>query len=257
MTEEKEQTEIEKLMEVQYTKKENNEFRDKYIIDKENVIIVIKNEPTGYTMIHKRLIDGNLIEINRWPLISYYFGPIHDKSIIENLNLFMVQGTKGYFDSIYNYKEGRFIVSQNTWETIETGYNNKFLDEYNGFLGKFGIKSDYEDNDVYSYDNPITGKRIIKSFCTYDSNYYAILNTDGTIRDNKLFKGDSFSEITEIIDLNRYNSLDEFKQERIDLCNEEKKKKKEEYKKLIESRNDGSISPYLDNEVQKILKLKK
>jgi len=242
---------IQKLVSYQKTE-------DKYILDNENAIIVIDNEnSTGYTMIHERLVNGKLVEINKWPLICYYFGSIHNVTIIKDLNLFKVQNNSGNFNAIYNYKEDRFVVPQKTWGLVESGRNNNFLKKYNGFLATLEISSDYEDDDVYSYYNFVAEEKIVESFSVRECYYYAILNIDGTIRGNKLFKGNSFSKITEIIDLDKYKSLDEFKKERKQFCNEEKQKRKQEYKKLIESRNDGSISPYLDKEVAKVLNLKK
>lgn len=246
-----EKSKIEKLVSRQETE-------DRYILDDENAIIVIHgDEPTGYIMIHERLINNELVEINRWSLICYYFGSIHDVTTIKDLNLFQVQNGCGNFNAIYNYKEGKFVVPQKTWGLVESGRNNSILKKYNGFLASFGIRSDYEEDDVYAYDNPITGERIVESFVVEDGDYYAILNIDGTIRGNKLFKGKSFSKITKIIDLDEYESLDAFKKERKQLCNDKKQKSKQEYYQLVESRNDGSISPYLDSEVAKVLNLKK
>ncbi len=131
------------------------------------------------------------------------------------------------------------------------------MKKYNGFLTSFEIKSDYEEDDVYSYINPVTNEKIVESFGVYDGVYYAMLNIDGAIRGNKLFKGKTFSKIEKIIDLDEYQSLSEFKNKRTQICNDEKKKRKQEYQKMIKSRNDGSISPYLDSEVAKILPLKK
>lgn len=197
------------------------------------------------------------MKINRCHIKTYYFGSlIHEMASIKDLNLFNIQGCDGNFNAIYNYKEGKFIVPQNTWELIESDQNDIILKKYNVFLASFKIKSDYEEDDIFSYNNTITGEKIVECFGVSDGNYFAILNIDGTIRWNKLFKGESFSAITEIINLNEYESLDKFKKERKQLCNNIKIEKKQKYYELIESRNDGSISPYLDNEVIKVLNLK-
>lgn len=68
--------------------------------------------------------------------------------------------------------------------------------------------------DYIRYTHPITKEKMYKSFALTET-YYALVNTDGTIRGNKLFKGANFSEITEIIDLKAYSSLREFKEIRI------------------------------------------
>ncbi len=232
-------------------------IEDKYILDDENAIIVVHgDEPTSYIMIHEKLVDGKLLEKNRWPLKSYYFGSIHDETVIKDLDLFQVQNVDGEFNALYNYKEGKFVVPQDTWSSIESGRGNSILKKYNGFLATFNIRSDYEEGDVYAYNNPMTGERIVESFGVEDGHYYAILDIDGTIRGNKLFKGHSFSKITEIIDLDKYESLDDFKIERKQLCNNQKQKRKQAYYQLLKTRNDGSISPYLDSEVAKVLNIK-
>lgn len=243
-----------KLVDLQITE-------DRYILDDENAIIVMKNrnkdkhsEP--YVIIHQRLVDGKLTEINRWYNTCYYFGSIHNVTVLKEFNLFQIQNNNGDFNALYDYKNDKFVVEQGIWQNVESGRNNKYIDKYNGFLASFYISSDYEEGDVYSYINPITNEKIVESFGTKDGIYYAIINIDGTIRGNKLFKGQDFSKITEIIDLNQYKSLIDFKDERKQLCNEEKKKRKQEYQQMIEARNDGSLSPYLDSEVAKILELK-
>lgn len=239
---------------------ENQIIKDKYILDDENVIVVIANSDKSdkenrYKMIHLRMNDNRLLEINRWYMKVYFYGGIHKVTQIKELDLFQVQNENGSFNSLYDYKKGKFVVPRGIWKIVDSGRDNKFLEKYNGFLATIEIKSDYEEDDVYAYDNPITKEKIVESFGVKDSYYYAILNIDGTIRGNKLFKGESFSKITEIIDLSKYESVIEFKNERKSICNETKRRKKQEYYQLLESRNDGSISPYLDSEVIKILKL--
>lgn len=237
-------------------------IEDRYILDNENAIIVIENNDRNthseyYIMIHQRLENGKLVEINRWYISGYYFGPIQEVTVIKDLNLFQVQNSYGEFNALYDYKNGKFVVPRGVWGIIESGRGNSILKKYNGFLASFGISSDYEEGDVYSYTNPLTNEKIVESFGVKDGTYYAILNTDGTIRENKLFKGGSFSKISQIIDLDQYESLDAFKQERKQLCNDKKQKQKQKYQQMIETRNDGSISPYLDSEVAKVLGLKK
>lgn len=246
-----EECQLEKLL-------KNKRLEDKYILDDENAIILIhSDEPTGYIMIHVRIVDGNLVEMNRWPLRCYYFGTIQNISVIRSLNLFQVQNGRGNFNGLYNYKEAKFVVSQNIWADIYSGRHNNYLKKYGGFLASFSISSDYEEGDTYSYNNIITGERIVESFIVKDDNYYAILNIDGTIKSNKLFKGTCFSKIKEIINLDEYESLDEFKKERKKICNDIKRKNKQAYYELLNSRSDDNISPYLDSEVAKILNLKK
>lgn len=229
---------------------------DRYILDDENAIIVIRGDEE-YIMIHERLVDDKLVEMNRWSVKSYYFGFKFDEAAIRDLNLFKVQNGTGDFNAIYDYKKGMFVVPQNIWSVVNSGRNNNLLEKYGGFLATLRIYSDAEYDDVYSYKNPYTDETIVESFSVSDGDYYAILELDGTIRGNKLLKGSSFSKITEIIDLDEYGSIEEFKRERKQLCNDAKKKQKQEYYHMLATRNDGSISPYLDSEVVKVLNLKK
>ena len=237
---------------------EKEEVNDKYYLDDDNAILVqYNNEKQNYTMIHKRLVDNELVEVNRWTLNNYYYGGIHGVTVLDDLNIFQVQNGSGNFNALYDYIKGKFIVKQNTWGIVEAGRNNEYLKKYNGFLASFYLQSKYEEGDVYSYDNPITDETIVESYSVKDGYYYAILEKDGTIRGNKLFKGESFSKIKEIIDLDNYNSLEEFQQLRQKYCDDLKKERKFKHLLLIKTRNNGSISPYLDNEVANILKLKK
>jgi len=237
-------------------------LEDKYILDNENAVIVIENNDRTahkeyYAMIHLRLIKGRLKEINRWYMNSYYFGSIHNVTVIQELNLFQVQNGGGDFNALYDYKNANFVVPRGIWHIIESGRGNNILKKYNGFLASFEIRSDYEEDNVFSYINPVTNKKIVQSFGVWDGKYYALLNIDGTIRGNKLFKGTEFSKITDIIDLDKYESLEQFKRIRKQMCNEQNQQQKRAYKQMIEKRNDGSISPYLDTEVAKILSLNK
>ena len=156
--------------------------------------------------------------------------------------------------ALYDYKAGEFVVPPQVWDSITKGTNKQYLENYDGFLASFRIHSDFEPDDVYHYDNPITGERMVECHSVYTDTYYAMLNTDGTIRGNKLFYGTEFSRIKRIIDLDDYESLDAFKESVHKECNDKKKKNKEAYYKLLSDRNDGSISPYLDSEVASVLK---
>lgn len=237
---------------------------DSYILDEENAIIIKKNEESTisnldyhYIMIHERLENNKLLKINSWFLRSYHFGFSKKESVIHP-NLFKVRDINGFPNSLYDFKKGEFVVPCDTWDKLEFGRNNNFLTKYNnGILASFEIFSDYEKDDIYSYTNPYTKEKITESFAVRDGNYYAILNLDGTIRGNKLFKGKNFSTIEPpIIDLGDYESLEAFKQERKNICNEIKQRNKQHYKEMIAKRNDGSISPYLDSEVMRILEMK-
>jgi hypothetical protein len=225
-------------------------YDEYYVLNPENAIVVKKNkENNNYTMTHVILTDGNLIKINEWTLNSYFFNYPKSDVTIKELGLFLVQGKYGKLNAVYDYQNWKFIIPQNEWDYLSF----EFMDKYHGFLGYFNLNSTKEDNDTFIHTNQITNEKVIKSFGIVDGTYYGLVNFDGTIRGNKLFKGNTFSEIEEIIDLDNYDSLEAFKQERIDMCNKRKNKLKEEFYSKI---NNG-VSIYLEKEVENILKLNK
>ena len=237
------------------------ETRDYYILDEENAIIIINNDNKAtrkdywYTMIHERLINGKLVEINRWNS-KWILGSQIKEVLLKNYHLFKIPDKNNFmvFSTLYDYKNDCFVVPSGIWNELEFGYpNNCLLQKYDGIRAYFELSSDYEDDDYISYYNPLTDANIIDKFIIHDKRYYAILNFDGTIRGNKLFRGESFSKIEDIIDLNEYESLEDFKNQRKRELNELKQRKKQAYRETITKHNTGDVSPYLDNEVFKIV----
>jgi len=231
---------------------------DKYLLDSENAIVVLKKEEDNrnkpYLMCHQRLVNRNLVEMNRWYLPSYDFGGIHSISVLSDLGLFKVQNGQGDFGSLYDYINGKFVVCQGDFEQLDFGSRNEILKEYHGMIGSFSISSDYKKGDLYHYTNAITGVRGVRSFKVRKGNYYAMINLDGSIRGNKLFRGKSFSEPEEMIELDNYESLDAFKREVKEECNREKQELKKKFFQNLEERE--TTSPYLDQEVADIIKVK-
>lgn len=233
---------------------------EKYILDDENAIIITsagnRTSDPGYYMIHKRLENDKLVEINKFYLKNYFFGNLHSNTVIKDLNLFKVQGEHEIFDSIYDYKKGCFIVPKGDWNVLEFGTNDSLIKKYNCIFATLTLSSDFDDSDIYTYASPVNGKTVVESFSVTDGIYHAILNTDGTIRGKKLFKGASLSSVEKVIDLKNYESLSAFKEQRKKLCNDRKKREKQKYyKQLFEKTNEDL--PYLNTEVLKVLNLKK
>ena len=56
----------------------------------------------------------------------------------------------------------------------------------------------------------INGQRYWYSFEPPKETYYVLINKDGSIRGNRLFKGENFAKIVEVIDLIMHDSLEEF-----------------------------------------------
>ena len=234
---------------------------DSYILDAKNAIVV-KNHTYGYsnstyTMIHQRIKDNLLIEVNRWTINNYYTGYIRDNSVLKEHNLFKIQNGFGGYDGLYDYKEGSFIIKPGTWKYLEFGLNNENVENFAGIVAGFDITSSLEPNDEYSYFNEITGEQVIRSFKVNDGSYFAILNLDGSIRGNKLFKGTSLSKVDQVIDLNNYQSLDNFIYERIEICDDIKCREKNQFYSTLVETSDGVVLPYQDLEVARILNLNK
>lgn len=228
-----------------------------YPLDENNRIIVSLNRDNySYEMIHKRLVNNNYKIINKWFINPYYHNYIRKDSIIKDLNLFQIENADGHFNAWYDYKKAKFIISQGVWDEITFGENNEYLKKHNCALASFTVKSDYEDDDIYTYDSAIDGKKMIGSFETTDGKYFAILDLNGKIRNNVLFKGESIYKISSVIQLCLYKSLDEFKNIRKYVCNELKKNRKIYYYEMINKYHDGNHSPYLDEKVALVLNKK-
>ena len=239
---------------------------DLIYLDDDNKIIVYKNID-NYTMIHYRKVDSEIIEVNQWNLDNYYRRD-NSEYIKKKYNLLLVQGNFDYGapDSIYNYKEDRYVLEKGIFDIISTDclleskrYFKKIdlLKKYGCFLGCFRLYSTKEEDDIIKYTNEITLEEIEYNFSKTSDLYFGLIDVDGTIRDNKLFKGCDFSRITEYIDLSKYPSLEEFKKEVVINLNHQKNEEKKKYYEIIKQKGYINASLYLDEEVIKVLKKKK
>ncbi len=225
------------------------------VLDEKNAIVVFRDNENAL-LVHYRLLGGKLIKVSQKVSFSYdYFEDKFD--FINQLSLLKRANNREDFSLTYKYKNGSYIIKDGIWNTITFEGKNGLFKKYRCALGMIKIASDYENDDNYSFINPVTEEKVTETFEVNDGNYYAILNLDGTIRGNKLFKGNSFSKVEEIIDLNDYESLETFIEERKNICNEIKQRNKQYYMEMIAEKNNGSNSPYLDSEVLRILKMKK
>lgn len=227
-------------------------------LDNNNLIIITnntKNNISEMIMIHYKLVDDKIVKAKEWNIKEYNQDLIHNFTVIQDYYLVYIKSKRT--SMLYNYKDEYIIFKNDIWDNVELGKDNEIFNKYNGILASFTVNSDIEEDDIYTYTNKITNEKVTTTFEVTEGTYYGILNLDGTIRDNKLFKGDSFYNITKIIDLNKYESVDKFKEEIKNKCNLKKETKKEEYKYKISKNKNGSTSPYLDDEVYKVLLLEK
>ena len=225
---------------------------DYYILDNENAIVVNLNSYNRYTIKHMRLKNNNLVILNQWEVSQYSFDSY---AVIKPFSLLKIYNQSSC-SSVYDFANAKFIISSRDWDNLEFGPYNNCINKYKGILAYFDIQSEQKKDDIIQYINPVTNEEMVEDFAVVDGHYYAIINLDGTIRCNKLFKGSTFSKIEEIIDLNEYQSLADFKNVKKRICNEIKNEKRNAYLEVIKNRNNNNISPYLDEEVARILEIK-
>lgn len=224
------------------------------ILDEKNAIAIFRDNGNSI-LVHFRLEEGELLKVSQ--KISFEYDYFEDKfDFINQLSLLKRANNKEDFNLVYKYKNGSYIIKNGIWNTITFEARNELFKKHRCALGMINISSDCSKEEDYSFLSPITEEKVTETFKVNDGNYYAILNLDGTIRGNKLFKGNSFSKIEEIIDLNDYESLETFIGERKNVSNEIEQRNRQYYMEMIKERNNGNISPYLDSEVMRILKMK-
>lgn len=241
------------------------ELYDYQILDSENIIVetLISDEPLAsnnrYTITHYKYDQEHLQEIKTWKLKKGVCSlQIH---IFHEYQILTINDKNGNIDEVYNYKEGREIIPSGIWTKImitnDRGNNGhiiptvNYLKEYGALIGQLEIKSEILENEseYFTWENPYTHERFTQDFDEKET-YFAIINLDGSIRENKLFQGNTFSQIEQIIDLNNYDSLASFVQ-----------KKRKELTRQKALKNQTSLpevfSPYLDKEVHSVLKRSK
>lgn len=233
----------------------NIRIKSKYILDEENAVAVYLNnfsDKDYYYMVHYRLDDDSIFKVNEWNQKDYRFGN-NESEIIRDSKLLLVQGGYNYVhnsqcahDRIYDYKKEKFIVEQGMWDDISYSANSvirgikgnfNFLDDYNCFVAHFKLQSTYDTDEYEEYFNPITGEKDIYYFTVSDPIYFALLNRDGTIRNNILFVGEDFKNIEKIIKLDEYESLEQFKNIRKEELNKQKEKRRKAFYRNLKNGN--------------------
>lgn len=209
---------------------------DKFVLDLENVFFVYKNEDENgvYKIVHKRFENGSFVEVSTWYTGVYY----NDYFTIGENGLIKIDSNFYSFKGLYDYIKGCFIVPLNTWCYL-TDY---YLANYGGYLANFKISlnsSKLISNNLYTKIGNIKSEKLV------EEQYFALINEDGTIRGNKLFKGNSLSQVTEIIDLSKYENVDVFKIERTEVL--------KEYAKIVEKNEKQNTEKFLIKEVFEIL----
>ena len=181
-----------------FKKKENKRIdlysllpKDKYyatsILDDKNILVAKYNNGI-YNLIHYSLIDNILKVVAKWNQYNlrsfgntiFYYTLNNEYIFIPSINDYSVS-----YQSIYNYKTHKFIIKNNIFNEIEVfpykQHSNKTF-----LLGEIIITNEcpyIEYTDLLSNKKEIYYSNLIKE------KYFAILDLNGNILDNKLFFG--------------------------------------------------------------------
>jgi len=265
---------IEKLNEENY----ENDSVNIQVIDNDNVFIITTIIDENFVRMdkvcHKRLENDKLVIVHEW---IHQFKYVYDNfkikiEKIDETNTCLIRSSWSYHEgyslkttnevAMYDYIEGKFIINTGIFDYIITslmwGYEREIYKKYNGYFAMFSVSAS-EIQKCKVNDSPIFDKcsfyQDVNKYIPTET-YFAFLNKDGGIRENKLFKtrlplsevenGSDFLyallDLDEIIDLTGYISLNDFKEKKIEELNKQ-------CRNLIECREQTAI------EVAKILQL--
>lgn len=228
-------------------------------IERDKLFVVVDGEK-GYELREYSIKDAKLLNSIpvKYPLISFFSTDTLDKKgvcIIRNyyeeeqtelmydLNNSKVLIEAGLFDSFAFYSSE--VSEAKGHDVID------YTKDFDAIVGVFDIVSRDED-DIYTYNDPLTGATVTCDFGIHEGNYYAMINMDGTIRSNKMFRGNDFSKIEFIVDMDEFKSLEAYKVYRQDVVNRRKQNLKKDFNKSMETY--GAYFPYQNEGVIKLLK---
>lgn len=231
-----------------------------YLDIERDKLFVVVDASRGYELREYSIKDAKLLNSIpvKYPLISFFSTDTLDKKgvcIIRNyyeeaqtelmydLNNSKVLIEAGLFDSFAFYSSE--VSEAKGHDVID------YTKDFNAIIGVFDIVSRDED-DIYTYNDPLTGATVTCDFGIHEGNYYAMINMDGTIRSNKLFRGNDFSKIEFIVDMDEFKSLEAYKEYRQDVVNRRKQNLKKDFNKSMETY--GAYFPYQNEGVIKLLK---
>ncbi len=216
-----------------------------------------------YEMRHYRLENKKSVLKNSWEVNSYWYGG-YKWQILHDYGFYLVEDPVGVVIGVYDWINSKFVIEMRQFgiytdfiDICSRDHKAKdFLKMYGAFVGIFNITTEYKEDDEICYTNPITLENISVSFPKMNESYIAILNMDGSIRNNCLFKGNSLDTVTEIINLNEFGSLENFKNTVRQKMEADRIKQKEIFNASLKETEFGITTPYLDDEVMRILRKK-
>lgn len=168
---------------------------DCYNLDNDNLILVLEHDMGDcylYEMVHYRRCKDDFRMINRWEFSGFSFEG-RDTTVCGEL---LIIDNK----ALYNFKNGEFVIPFGVFDSIvcsglsSSGNYVDYFKRYGCFLGR-------------TFNN----FRNIFICSESDLSFFAIINQDGSIRDNSLFYGKSLSSIWGRINLFDYNGIEDIK----------------------------------------------
>ncbi|MDE5539113.1 MAG: hypothetical protein K2J20_01335 [Bacilli bacterium] len=219
------------------------------ILDKDNAIVEEIGTDKACRMAHLRIVDGWLTEINSWDLPS---NSKHGHQIypIKDLGICLIGDFLGNCYAIYDFKNAEFTVTPGVWDDIND--YDIHIKGHNGFLARFTLCSYATEGELLECPDFLRHQANFPLNSDVER-YFAALNYNGTIRADKLFRGDNMDCVTEIIDLAEYGSVEEFKARRLQALEEQKQERIRQYKEFLANRNDVNMSLYLDSEILSVM----
>ena len=241
-----------------------------YILDDENAIAIsylpMSDDNRRFIMTHYQMSYGKLYNIT-----TYRMRGSHGKHL-KKYKLFLIMKDNYDYENhciaIYDYQQEKFIVETDTFDNI--GYDSSmsiidqctpridYLKQHNCFFAYFTLVSNNKlGDDGVQYKCSINGSYYWYDFGLPTETYFAFVNLDGTIRGNSLFNGDDITKIEQIINLGPYGSLEAFKIQRRNELNEIIRQNKKAYYDKVGTGDFENPSPYMDQEVIKVMTLSK
>lgn len=208
-----------------------------YILDEENILFVFDNSKNAkshkekYVVIHYKNINGEILEVNRWFQECFWH---HKKPIIFNQTLLIPY--KNIFLSkphnrLYDFKKGEFVFKSG--DLVNIVWNDYECQENDCFIAYFFLYS--KNEHIFEYYDPFAYEKRKYSFNLSNKYHFAILNWDGTIRDNKIFIGFDKENIEKVVDFTKYSSLEDYKTKIITELEEDMRNQEKEFYQSLQS----------------------
>ena len=231
-----------------------------YLDPDRNRLFLVVDGIEGYELREYDLNSVSLLNSSsiNYPEITFLTTPSLNKNGISVIRSY--HGEE-YEELVYDINNSKVLIEPGLYDSfafysseVSPATGRDVIDytkDFNAIIGVFDIVSRDED-DIYTYNDPLTGTNVTCDFGIHEGIYYAMINMDGTIRSNKLFRGNDFSKIEFIVDMDEFKSLEAYKVYRQDVVNRRKQNLKKDFNKSMQKY--GAYFPYQNEGVIKLLK---